>query len=126
MSAPTRDEIIAEIHGKMAEGANGEGGLTAHLGRVIDDYAMWIRHPAWHVLECPDPRDDYLEEEEESLWWDLRPSEAIALLEHVRAAQARLTAECETLIIEGIADATEAFAREHPEAPRGRPKSVAA
>ena len=134
MSAPTREEIIAQIHGKMDEGGLRPGGdrdaartnvgvaepgLTDDLGHVVDDYAMWIRHPAWVVLESDDPRDFDPKEAETSLWWDLRASESTALMERMKAAQARLTAECEALIIEGLADAAEAFAREFPDAPRG-------
>ncbi len=120
MTAPTRAEIIAMIHGKMAEGIGVRDGLTAQLGHLVEDYGQWIRHPAWVVLESPDPRDFLPEEAESSLWWDLRQSEATALMERMKAAQARLTAECEALIIDGLADAAEAFAREYPDAPRGR------
>lgn len=66
---------------------------------------------AWEPLNAPHGA-------ELAIWRDLRPSEAVRLMELLRVAQERATARCRAAILEELAAAGDTFAGEHPDAPR--------
>lgn len=126
MTAPTEAEILEAVQARLdaSEGMGGTtgDGLRADLRLLCRDAAMWLRSPAWDVIESPDPRSDEDDFDGRVSPWsrDMRPSEARKLMALTDAACERAAARCEAILLEEITAAGVAFATEFPDAVRSR------
>jgi hypothetical protein len=131
MTAPTEAEIRAEI-GECWQGPSDpstpntpHGTLSELIARVADPFIDSAARTleveggsVWEpLLEDVGPL---------AIWTDLRPSQAVRLVQLVGAAQDRATARCEAIIIEELTAVGLTFAAEHPDAPRVQQLSASA
>lgn len=120
----TTDDIGSALARQWAEGEPGPGADDCewYVRTVLDEVsaplvasAGWTLESgggsAWEQLKPPHAA-------ELALWQDLRPSEAVRLMELVDQAFIRAVERCRLAILEELALAGEAFAEEHPDAKR--------
>lgn len=116
MTAPTEQEV------REALGAFLEASSPMSVGTMRDALREAIRDVG-DALDCAaftalGSEDDVGDDAPDSLWRDLRRTEARRLRELVTDAIAAATRRCEAIILEELTGAGVTFAAEHPDAPR--------
>lgn len=123
MTVPTEAEIREAIASRATLWPHDDPRKA--LRGAVEGFASFMTSPAYDAFESPDPRID-LDDDADDIWRDLRPSEARSLDELARAAIERAVRVAEAAIVEELVNAGLAFAGAYPEAPRARPKALAA
>jgi hypothetical protein len=119
MTAPTEQEIRAEVLEDGMEWPKVGGTYATRIRDVIQDWAAPLWSAAFHALESPDERsaDDG---SATALWTDLRPSEAVELKAAVMAAIGRAADRCAAIVVDELTSAGVEFAQRYPDAPRAK------
>lgn len=122
MTAPTEQEVRASLVAFLeASSPMSVGTMRDALRCAIRDVGDALDCAAFTALESEyDAGDDA----PDSLWRDLRRSEARRLRELVTGAIDAAASRCEAIILEELTAAGVTFAAEHPDAPRPSTKPL--
>jgi hypothetical protein len=105
-------QLAVDYHSSQPNDADGAlGELVAHAARSFVDSAARTLEvgggSVWEPLDATAGPD--------AVWEDLRPSEAIRLMELISGAEDRIVARCKQICEDELADAVATFALEHPD-----------
>lgn len=119
---PTAQEIRAAVRARMEAAVDIPGDIHDDVHGNIASLAIAASDPlvesGLQTLESRGLWEPLLEPAEDTLWTDLRPSEAVALSAMVHEAAYRAADRCWDIILEELTAAGVAFAAAYPAAPR--------
>ena len=122
MTAPTEQDVRASLEAFLeASSPTSVGTMRDALREAIRDVGDALDCAAYTALESG---DDVGDDAPDSLWRDLRRSEARRLRELVTGAIDAAASRCEAIILEELTAAGVTFAAEHPDAPRPSTKPL--
>jgi hypothetical protein len=122
VTAPTEQDIRASLDAFLeASSPMSVGTMRDALREAIRDVGDALDCAAFTALGSVDDAGD---DAPDSLWRDLRRSEARRLRDLVTDAIGAATRRCEAVILEELTAAGVTFAAEHPDAPRASTKPL--
>ncbi|CAN5828261.1 hypothetical protein BH20CHL5_BH20CHL5_14310 [soil metagenome] len=116
MTAPTEQDVRASLEAFLeANSPMSVGTMRDALREAIRDVGDALDCAAYTALES---EGDVGDDAPDSLWRDLRRSEARHLRELVTGGIDAAASRCEAIILEELTAAGVTFAAQHPDAPR--------